>query len=503
MYLRPNTRTKDELSSPALAVRELETYTGMRLVVRGMLALSGALLVAALAFLPLTWLVLLAGGGTAALLLIRWPWLIWLPAAALVPFASAQRLGPATATDLLLAGGVALWFVDGARRRTLPLRWSPVAALAMLYAVLLFGSTFFAVDLGEGVREVIKWFELPVILLVVPAMLTVRRGQWVAAALVVAAVAQAALGLYQFIFRIGPEYFVIMGRFMRASGSFDQPNPFGGFLGLALPVALSLALWAGDRVVRGGDGGRVAAGLWLGFYAAATAIITAGLLASWSRGAWLGAAAGVLVVLVMRSRRAAILSAVAALALGVVVLLGAFTPDALPQPVVERVQDIPAYFGLTDVLSQPVTDENFSVVERIAHWVAAQRMWAQSPWFGVGPGNYAAVYPSVRLPQWEEALGHAHNIYLNVLGESGLVGLAAYVALWLTVIVFLWQRAQAARQAGTADGRWLAAVAIGGLGLVFHLSVHNLVDNLFVRGMVVYIGLWLALVQIDHTGVEN
>ena len=50
-----------------------------------------------------------------------------------------------------------------------------------------------------------------------------------------------------------------------------------------------------------------------------------------------------------------------------------------------------AYFGLTDVLSQPVTDENFSVVERIAHWVAAQRMWAQSPWFGVGPGNYAVV----------------------------------------------------------------------------------------------------------------
>ena len=475
---------------------------GQRLVRQGMLWLGSAALVALLAFLPMTWLALVAGAVTAAVLLVRWPWLIWLPLAALVPFASAQRIGPATLTDLLLAAGIALWFVDGARRRTLPLRWTPVAALAVLYAALQFVSTFFAVDLGEGLVEVVKWLELPAILLVVPVMLTVRRGQWVAAALVSAAVAQAILGLYQFIFRIGPDYFVILGRFMRASGTFDQPNPFGGFLGLALPVALSLALWAGATFLRG-EGRRWVAGVWFAYYATATAIIAAGLLASWSRGAWLGAAVGVLVVLVLRSRRAAILSAVAALALGVVVLLGAFSPDALPQPVVERVQDVPAYFGLTDVLSQPVTDENFSVVERIAHWVAAQRMWAQSPWFGVGPGNYAVVYPAVRLPQWEEALGHAHNIYLNVLGESGLVGLAAYLALWIAVVVWLWRRAQATRQAGTADGRWLAAVAVGGLGLVAHLSVHNLVDNLFVRGMVVYIGLWLALVQIECDGVRH
>lgn len=490
------------MTGRSIAVREPSIDGGLRRTGQGMLWLGGAILVVALAFLPLTWLALLFGGAGAALLLVRWPWLIWLPLAVLVPFASAQRIGPATATDLLLAAAIALWFVDGARRRTLPLRWSPVAVLAVVYAAILFVSTFFAVDLGEGVREVIKWLELPVILLVAPAMLTTRRGEWVAAALIVAAVAQATLGLYQFIFQIGPEYFVIMGRFMRASGTFDQPNPYGGFLGLALPVALSLALWAGGRLMRG-VGSRLAAGLWAAFYAGATAIIAAGLLASWSRGAWLGAAAGVLVVLVMRSRRAAILSAVTALALGVVVLLGAFTPDALPQPVVERVQDIPAYFGLTDVLSQPVTDENFSVVERIAHWVAAQRMWAQSPWFGVGPGNYAVVYPSVRLPQWEEALGHAHNTYLNVLGESGLVGLIAYAALWTTTAVWVWRRAHAGTRDGSAGGRWLAAVAIGVLGLVFHLSVHNLVDNLFVRGMVVYIGLWLALVHIERDGVLN
>ena len=467
---------------------------------------------AALAFLPVREALLLAGGATAGLLLLRWPWLIWLPLALLVPITSGVRVSTASATDVLLALGVALWFVDGARRRTLPLHISPVIGLAALYAGVQFASLFFAVDLGEGVGEVIKWVELPVLLLVVPALVRPRQARWLAAALVLGACAQAALGVYQFVYRIGPEHFVVMERFMRASGVFDQPNPYGGFLGLALPVTLSLAIWAWGGVWRP-DADRAQeekpsaerapamgawwlALLWAIFYTAAAGLITAGLLASWSRGAWLGAAVGVLVVLVLRSKRAALLSGVALLLLASLLLLGAFSPAFLPQPVVDRLADLPAYFGLTDVLAQPVTDENFSVVERIAHWVAAQRMWESSPWLGVGAGNYAAAYPAVRLPRWEDALGHAHNIYLNVLGETGLLGLAAYLALWIGVMVWVWQRAHL--RGATAQGRWQAAVAVGVLGMVVHLSVHNLVDNLFVRGIVVYVGLWLALIHVDR-----
>ncbi len=229
-----------------------------------------------------------------------------------------------------------------------------------------------------------------------------------------------------------------------------------------------------------------------------TALIAAGLLASWSRGAWLGAAGGVLVVLVLRSRLAAILSGLALLLLPAGLLLGAFTPDVVPPPVAQRLADIPAYFGLTDVLSQPVTDENFSVLERVAHWVAAQRMWAQAPWLGVGPGNYAQVYPAVRLPQWEDALGHAHNIYLNVAAETGLIGLAAYLALMATTLVFVWRQLRAAGRAATTYGRWRAALLVGILGVLVHLCIHNVVDNLFVQGMVLQVGLWLALAHVDR-----
>jgi O-antigen ligase len=278
-----------------------------------------------------------------------------------------------------------------------------------------------------------------------------------------------------------------------------QPNPFGGYMGLALPVALSLAVWAWQELLRG-QAVRWQAWVWTALYSAATAVIAAGLLASWSRGAWLGAVAGILVVLVLRSRLAAILSGLAVLLLLAGLLMGAFSPDMVPAPVAERLADIPAYFGLTDVLSQAVTDENFSVLERIAHWVAAQRMWAQAPWLGVGPGNYAQVYPQVRLLQWEDALGHAHNIYLNIAAETGLIGLAAYLALMITALVWVWRQLSAAARVVKIHGRWRAALMVGILGVLVHLSVHNVVDNLFVQGMVLQVGLWLALAHVDRSG---
>ncbi len=460
------------------------------------------LLACAVAWLPLQEVLLLVGGATCALLLLRWPWLIWLPLALLLPITSGLRLGRASVTDLLLAGAVALWFLDGARRRRLPLHGSPVVVAAGVYLAVLLVATLGAQEFEEAAAEVIKWAELWLLLLVAPAMLDTRQARWVAAALVAGGVFQAGYGLYQFVFQVGPEYFVILDRFMRASGSFGQPNPFGGYLGMTLPLATSLALWAWAGFLSR-RGWRSSALLWAIFYTAATGIIAAGLLASWSRGAWLGAGVGVLVVLVLRSRTAALLTGLVLLLLLVTLLLGAFSPQMIPQPILARVEDVPAYLGLSDVLSQPVTDANFAVVERVAHWVAAQRMWEGAPWLGVGPGNYGAAYPAVHLPRWEEPLGHAHNVYLNVLAETGLVGLLAYCALMVTTVVWTWRRLREGSRAGTAAGRWQAALAVGVLGLLAQLAVHNVFDNLFVQGMVVYVGLWLALVHVDFNGVNS
>jgi O-antigen ligase len=86
------------------------------------------------------------------------------------------------------------------------------------------------------------------------------------------------------------------------------------------------------------------------------------------------------------------------------------------------------------------------------------------------------------------ALGHAHNYYLNVAAETGLTGLVAYLVLWAAAF---WQMAAAMRSATTPYAR---ALALGALGMLVHVSVHNLVDNLWVHNMYVQAAILLGLV---------
>lgn len=458
-----------------------------------------SLLAWALATLPLPMLAGLLGAATGTFLLLRWPWLIWLGLAVALPISSGIKIGPLSLTDVGLTAAFTLWFIDGVRRRTLRLSFSPVVVGVLIYGGALLLALQGALNLREGFAEVVKWGEVAVVLLVLRSMLPPQQAQWFVVALLVGGIGQALLGLYQFIFQIGPEWFIILGRFMRASGSFHQPNPYAGYLGLCLPVAASLALWNLNQFwssLTQTPKSKLQNPkflVWSLFYTLATGVIGLGLLASWSRGGWMGAAVGLAIVVILRSRRAMVLGSVGGVLLLIALLLGSALPTWLPAPIAARLQDLPAYFGLGDVLDQPVTDENFAVIERVAHWVAAVRMWEEAPWLGIGPGNYATVYPTVRLPRWEEALGHAHNIYLNTLAESGLVGLGAYLLLWFMVIGWLWQQRRLAlvQQAG-----WAAALAIGSLGVVGHSLIHNLFDNLFVQGSYLQVAFWLAALSV-------
>ena len=463
------------------------------------------LLLGAAALLTLALLVALApffdlllgmGGVVAGLLLMRRPWLIWPALGALLPFSSALKIGPLSLTDLILALAVALWFADGVRRRTLCITPSAPLIALLCFIASTYLSLLQAHNLSEAGAELFKWVEFALILLLAPAMIGPKGAPWLMAGLLIGGMAQGVLGIYQFIFQIGPEWFIIMGRFMRASGTFSQPNPYGGYLGLALPVAASLTLWG---IFHSWGKGRTlgpAQLRWTLFYGGATLLIGAGLLASWSRGGWLGAVGAVVIILTIRNRRTAITGGIIGLILALALLLGAVEPGWIPAPLAARFQEIPTYLGLTDVLQQPITDENFAIVERVAHWVAAWRMWESAPWLGVGPGNYATIYPTVRLPRWAEPLGHAHNIYLNLLAEGGIVGLGSYLLLWLTILGWLWRQ----RHYEIRHSPWTNALRIGVIGMVGYLSIHNFFDNLFVQGIYLQIALWLAAVQ--STSVE-
>ncbi len=190
----------------------------------------------------------------------------------------------------------------------------------------------------------------------------------------------------------------------------------------------------------------------------------------------------------VHSRRTAALFALACL---LAVLLGGF--QLLPRPLTQRFADVAPYLGIFDVRGVKVTDENYALVERMAHWQAAWGMFSDRPWLGVGIGNYEPVYPAYALPGWEEPLGHAHNYYLNIAAEAGLVGLAAYLVLWGAAFREAW------RTVRRTEGYW-RGVAVGIFGALVHLSVHNLFDNLYVHNMYVHVAILLGLLHvIDST----
>lgn len=461
------------------------------------------LLALAIAFLPL--LAVIAAAIALPILYAigrQWfnrPWTIWLYIAILLPILSAVKLGPASGTDLLVLIAVGLWLFAGIRQNKLHVEISFPAILFSLYASGLLLAFFKATDSVEAFGEVVKWIQVWLVLLLARTMIPKERVPWLVGALLLGGVIQGAIGLSQFLFRIGPSWFLVLGRYMRASGTFSQPNPYAGYLGLCLPVALSLLAW---MLLRRNRSTRITL-----YVACATLIIGFGIIASWSRGAWIGVIMAISAMLCLYDRRSIYAGGALVSIMLLLVMTGSTNINVLPQPVVDRFNDVPALIekstkGVEQILNEPLTDNNFAAIERAAHWSAAIKMWEQEPWLGVGPGNYAAVYPDIirtekRLKRWADPLGHAHNVYLNVMAEGGIVGILLYFSLWASLFVWVW------RQMNRRTG-FHRALAIGVIGVMAHLHTHNFFDNLFVQGMYLHIALWLVVMLYEpepaHTG---
>jgi len=275
---------------------------------------------------------------------------------------------------------------------------------------------------------------------------------------------------------------------MRSYGHFAQPNPFAGYMGLCFPLAYALTLEALPRlrwVIRGPMIELASAALPVG-----AALLTGiAMLMSWSRGAWVGVAASVAVVTVLRSRRALLVGLVVVVAGALVLAMGG--GQYVPAALVQRMADLVPFASGVDLTSVEVNDANWAVLERMAHWQAAARMFNDHPWIGVGIGNYPVAYSSYAIGRWRDPLGHAHNYYLNIAAEAGLVGFVTYLALLAACLIEAWRVIRRTRGSG-----WWNAAALGVLGILVHLHTHNLFDNLYVHSMNVQLGLALGLLVL-------
>lgn len=386
-----------------------------------------------------------------------------------------------TPTEPLVALVALAWVAQGVTSGRVVIRGSAVLASAGLLALLALFSVTYAGAVGPAVKESLKWLELLLVLVVVRDRVRDRRtAAGLVAALFAAGSAEALYGVFQFATNRGPASFGVAGN-LRAFGNFEQPNPFAGYLATILPLAVALALAPGER--HAGRGRLLAAG--------AALALAAGIALSQSRGAWLGlVVAGAVFLLVWSHRARLLLAPAAGLAVLVVVLaLAGLVPGSVGARLAQTLEN----FGIFDVRTVELTPENYAIVERMAHWQAAWAMFLDNPWLGVGAGNYASAYPSYYVPPWLDPLGHAHNYYLNMLAELGVLGLGLLLLFLGATFRTLGAGLAGARDASPEARDFWRPLLVGVLAALVVYATHNLFDNLFVHSVNVQLGVLLAL----------
>ena len=287
-------------------------------------------------------------------------------------------------------------------------------------------------------------------------------------ALMLSCFAASMLGVYQNFAGvestaswIDSEMFAEIGA--RVVGPFDNPNVFGEYLIMLLPLAISLIL------------ARRGAQRLIG--AAVTLAAGAALVYTWSRGAWLGAMAsvGLLLVLYHAVLLRLVVPAIVALP---------FVAAALPSAILSRLTSIG---NLADT----------STAYRVSIWTASVNMLKDIFRSGIGTGSaaFSAVYPAYALGGAAYAL-HAHNLYLQIFVELGVVGIAVFV-----LMLFFFFRSVFSCYRTLDDRAQATTILAMGLG-VFALLVQGLTDNVWYNYRIVLL-FWLLMGLVIGMGRDD
>lgn len=223
-----------------------------------------------------------------------------------------------------------------------------------------------------------------------------------------------------------------------------HPNVMGGNLAMFLPLAAALLLFDGRDTPRWQSLLVVFAGISMGVM----------LVLTKSRGAWMGVALVLGLLVIMRWRRWGLLAG--GIVVGALVLGMQYTSLD--------------WKTVLDLLSSNGAASGFD--GRMDIWSRAVYMLQDFPFTGVGMGTFGPV-ADLLYPFFLAAPGkvvHAHNLFLQIGADLGIPGLIAWLACWLGVI---WMGWRVYRQTGAG---LLRAAGVGVLLSQVVIAVHGIFD---------------------------
>jgi len=227
-------------------------------------------------------------------------------------------------------------------------------------------------------------------------------------------------------------------------GPYVNRNHFAGFVELTLPVGLSLLVFRGLRRDVFPMTGLL------------TIVPFGAMILSASRGGIVSLAfeIGMLTLLARRRKEAggpqiAAIGIVALAAVALIVWMGA-------GKAIERFSTIPG--------------GDVTLVRRASMFRGTTHIFLDHPIKGAGLGTLVAVYPRYETGYDGKVVDHAHNDYIEILAETGLLG-------GLCCAAFLWILFREARKAFEAEqGHFSRALHAGAITAVSGLLLHSFVD---------------------------
>lgn len=245
---------------------------------------------------------------------------------------------------------------------------------------------------------------------------------------------------------------------VRITSTFENPNVYATYLLLAIPFSLVLLIGKGTGVSK--------VPLAICF-----ALLAICMMETWSRGAWLGILISLLLFFLIYTRRS-----VSYLLLGSMVF--PLFSILLPENVVSRFLSIGSA-------------SDSSATYRISAWRGVGRMLREN-WFGgigVGESAFSAVYPAFSYAGIQ-GIRHTHNLYLQILSETGIVGLTVFLLVIVLFVQNCFEYIYRMRKE-TESG-----VVVAGLASVIAVLIMGLTDYVWYNHRV-FLMFWMVIAIVN------
>ena len=251
----------------------------------------------------------------------------------------------------------------------------------------------------------------------------------------------------------------------RPMGPFSSPGPFGNYSAVVAVAGLAGGLAVGGRPLAGAP-------------ALALLAIAGGLMAallSETRSAWAALPLMSIAVLIMPGRRPiprrwVIAGSVSAL------LAALLASELVGARLAEGIAEVRAYVANPGSPSARET----SLGLRLLSWQWGWEQFLANPVFGIGLGNFrsavAAAVAAGTLPPILTTFGGLHNLFIDHLTTTGLVGTVAMLAFWVGALGHF----IVARRSPDADKRLFAT---WGLVLLIGELVFSNVGSMFASSL--------------------